>query len=170
MPTKKKLSSPLLRRKKNPSSPLCEIEKQKSHAAAHRERPLGLGWWRSDHGVWGNFCLEKLKPPQSQPAAPFKVKTRPAAPLGGRRPEKFCGFGYGFARKKLELAPSTEKKKALGLALSVKKNSGLARAKKKSSPLLKSKTVVLALFARGKLEWRRPSLRPLHIRSGPQGH
>ena len=103
-----------MRRKKNPSSPLREIEKQKSHAVAHRERPLGLGWWRSDHGVWGKFCLEKLKTPQSQPAAPFKVKTRAAAPLGGRRPENFCGFGYGFARKKLELAPSTEKKKGPG--------------------------------------------------------
>ena len=47
-------------RKKNPSSPLCEIEKQKSHGVAHRERPLGLGRWPSDHGVWGKFCLEKL--------------------------------------------------------------------------------------------------------------
>ena len=46
--------------KKNPSSPLREIEKQKSHAVAHRERPLGLGWWRSDHGVWGKIYLEKL--------------------------------------------------------------------------------------------------------------
>ena len=127
----KNLSSPLLRLKKKTSSPLREIEKQKSHAMAHRERPLGLGWWRSDHGVWGKFRLEKLHTPQNQPAAQPKVKIWPAAPLGGRRPEKFCGFGYGFARKKLELAPSTEKRKALGLALSVKKNSGLARPKKK---------------------------------------
>ena len=100
--------------KKKTSSPLREIEKQKSHAMAHRERPLGLGWWRSDHGVWGNFRLEKLHTPQNQPAAQPKVKIWPAAPLGGRRPEKFCGFGYGFARKKLELAPSTEKKKGPG--------------------------------------------------------
>ena len=54
--------------------------------------------------------------------------------------------------KNLSSPPPQKKRKALGLALSVKKNSGLARAKKKSSPLLKSKTVGLALLARGKLE------------------
>ena len=118
----------------------CGAPRKTSGAGLVALRPRGLG----------QILPRKALNPQSQPAAPFKVKTRPAAPLGGRRPEIFCGFGYGFARKKLELAPSTEKKKALGLALSVKKNSGLPRAKKKSSPLLKSKTVVLALFARGK--------------------
>ena len=81
----------------------------------HTEKDLwGLGWWHSDHGVWGKFRLGKLHPPQNQPAAQPKVKIWPAAPLGGRRPENFCGFGYGFARKKLELAPSTEKKKGPG--------------------------------------------------------
>ena len=44
---------------------------------------------------------------------------------------KFLRFWPLFLRKKVELAPSAEKKKALGLALSVKKNSGLARPKKK---------------------------------------
>ena len=44
---------------------------------------------------------------------------------------KFLRFWPLFLRKKNELAPSAEKKKALGLALSVKKNSGLARPKKK---------------------------------------
>ena len=53
-----------------------------------------------------------------------------AARLGDRRPEKFCGFGYGFAQKKFGLAPSAEKTKALGLALSVGKNSGLGRPEK----------------------------------------
>ena len=145
----KKELAPSAHQKKFELAPFAP--KKKSELAPSRDREAKIARCGAPRKTSG-AGLVALRPRGLGQILPRKASTWPAAPLGGRRPEKLCGFGYGFARKKLARAPSTEKKKALGLALSVKKNSGLPRAKKKSSPLLKSKTVVLALFARGKWE------------------
>ena len=62
---RKKIELARFARRRKPELARFEIGKRKSHAVAQRERPLGLGWWRSDHGGWGNFRLEKLQPPQN---------------------------------------------------------------------------------------------------------
>ena len=90
--------------------------------------------WHSEKGLWGwaggaqitgvgaIFAQKSFDPPRTSLRRPSKVKTWPAAPLGGRRPENFYDFGYGFAQKN-QLARSPHRKKmATELARSARRN------------------------------------------------